>query len=229
MKVEKLTEHLISGIAILKAIRVQNEEQNKTIDAFLEALTKDLQQEQTEDEKKADSKKTEEDKAKEAAVAKSVADLAKAIEAMKKAEEQAKKEADAKIDAKKKALEEAVEDHKRKELEKELDEDGKPYELAEGSYHEGEVGEGGEEGEIAGEVGVEDGSTSTGTPTKGVRKRPQKVVIEKHAPIVPQEEVGASADGEAPGGPFEVEDRSKAGKVWCSVCEEYHDEGSEVK
>lgn len=225
MTTEQLTNHLIAGIAILKGIREKNEQQNQAIDAYIEQLMKDLMEEEEKKQQQGGGESPEEQKA-------------PTKEEVQKEQEKAEREAKHAAEAKEKAekMEEAmeamrklVEGRKTKIKEEKEKEEGDG--VGTGVIAEdGTVKEGKEiEADIDGGEAVADGEEHGDpkeTPTK-IRKKPKKVTIEKPAVVVSEDKLPPSelpSDGER-----EIVDNSNAGKVWCAVCEEYHDDESAVK
>lgn len=205
MDTEKLTEHLIGGIALLKEIRQRNEEENKQIDEYLAKLLKDLQEEEEKEEQ--DDKGEPEEKPD---TGKSKAEQKKEEKAK---EEEAKKQKAKEADMEKafaelqKMLKSKVEEEKLQALKEEA---GK---MASAPVEVDEI--------------EEDGSGAGDPSTAEAITSPKKVVKTKEAEIKPTDELAPS--GTATVVP-EVEDKTETSPEgqWCAVCEEYHKEGDEV-
>jgi len=205
MNTERLTGHLINGIALLKRIRDENAKQNQDIDKFLEELLNDLQQKDKKKEEGEGGEKEEPEEESESDSEKNATDEDKKVEEVKKREKAVKEK---KMEEALKSLEEVLKKAK-------LEEDERLKEKA--------ASLGKSMADVSGEdIEVEDIEI---TEPVGNGKPPRKVVITEPAKVVPKEEGTPSAVFEAP----EVEDRSDPGKVYCAVCEEWHDEHGDVK
>lgn len=210
---EKLTGYLIEGITLLKEIRERNQVENDQIDAYLEEILKDLADEEEkkkEDEgdegkpedgsDKAESKKeAQEREAKEKKMADAFKKLSDMLRAKEKVEKEEASESEKKLAEKLKALQEAAVEQAMKQ---ELDERMKKSDPRRTG------------------IAVEDGTTSS---KGGSASAPKKIIIKKRSEVKPVEELPAS---QSPSEPPVIVDEAPVGKVWCTVCNEYHEQNN---